>query len=450
METEQIKFNAFSQILFFIIFIAALAINKGVILGIYFVLCIWALLGPKQAIQALALNYIILLLNPAICRLPEAAGILRWLVLLLAGFRVLPTASARMFRCLTSLFAFFVVALALSWLTSPKFDISLLKASVFTFCVATVLTAFSSFTPEELEKVKKWFFCLTAAVIIVSLPTIMIPKIGYKINGRGFQGIFNQPEAFGTFMAPFAAYLAASLLLKKGSKSLWLWSFALTAILMIFLSKARTGMLAVILSIGITFIANILQARVASSDLSIIGFILKTSAIIVTLIVLFSVSPVVSKNLSNFLFKGEKIKETTIGNEFYASRGKGVVFYWNRFLESPLTGNGFGIDAGHVKDSQTATFMGIPISATTEKGFLPVAFLEEVGIIGLIFFTPFFLTLIKGAMKSFDLGLISMFFACLFVNIGEAVFFSPGQTGGFLWLVIGLCTAKGMATRHEY
>ena len=80
---------------------------------------------------------------------------------------------------------------------------------------------------------------------------------------------------------------------------------------------------------------------------------------------------------------------------------------------------------------------------------MPVAFLEEVGIFGLLFFSPFLIVLVKSALSVNDVGLIAMFFACLFVNIGEAVFFSPGQLGGYLWLLIGLSIAHGWIPSDE-
>jgi len=136
----------------------------------------------------------------------------------------------------------------------------------------------------------------------------------------------------------------------------------------------------------------------------------------------------------------------TVEDAFFKSRGGGIVFHWNRFLSKPLTGNGFGIDVVHGDEKKTTTFLGIPVSSSTEKGFLPVAFLEEVGIVGLITFLPFLFYILMGALRQRDLGLLSLFFGCLLVNIGEAVFFSPGQVGGYLWLLIGLSTAKGWQT----
>ena len=156
---------------------------------------------------------------------------------------------------------------------------------------------------------------------------------------------------------------------------------------------------------------------------------------------MIAMSATFSKTIEGFWLKDEET--ITVEEAFHRSRGAGIAYQWKRFLQKPLTGNGFGIDVAHGHEKNPRTFLGIPLSSPTEKGFMPVAFLEEVGIIGLISFIPLLLFLVMNAASQRDIGLISMFFACLFVNIGEAVFFSPGYIGGYFWLLIGLSTAAG-------
>ncbi len=100
--------------------------------------------------------------------------------------------------------------------------------------------------------------------------------------------------------------------------------------------------------------------------------------------------------------------------------------------------------------SGVKTFLGIPISASTEKGFIPTAVLEETGLIGTVFWLYFIFSLIRLALKSNDIRWIAMFFGCLFVNVGEAVFFSVGGIGLHLWLLIGLAIGvAGASTRDS-
>jgi hypothetical protein len=334
----------------------------------------------------------------------------------------------------------------LSWAESPNFLISFLKVSAFTFCAATVLAAFNSFDEVRLKELKAWFLCLSAAIILLSIPTLFIAKIGYSRNARGFQGIFNHPQVFGIFFAPITAYFAAEMLLSKNKRGLWLSVVSIILCVLIFSSQARTAMGAIFISLAFAFTLAFSYTRMEKSVLVPAGFFLKVASIASALVILIAVSPGINERVEKFLKKGQ---EMSVEESLYRSRGGGMAFHWNRFLQKPLTGNGFGVDVAHGIEKNPPMFLGIPISSSTEKGFLPAALLEEVGIFGLIVFIPFIWALVKGAYRTGDVGLMSLFFGCIFVNIGEAVFFSPGQLGGYLWLLIGLSTSAGWQPKHE-
>ena len=426
---------------FFVVILAGYAVCQELIYVGYAVLCIWALLGAKQAIQALSLNYIFLLLNPALYSPPpEALGILRWVILLVATLRIIPLLSMRMLRCLLPLSLFFLMVTALAWMSSPSFELSFLKIAIFTLFAATVLIAFDSLDEERLMELKVWFFALMIVVVVLSLPTLFMPKVGFNLNGRGFQGIFIHPQAFGIFLVPPAAYQAASLLFKKECNCVGLWFSAAVTIILIFLSGARTGMLAFLFSLAATWVIAIVSSRKGNFELKPFRSFVKIGVVAAALVSLIAVSPAFSDTMAKFWIKGGV-------NSFYLTRGKGIVSQWNHFLQHPLTGNGFGIDVGHENFKNPSTFLSVPVSAAGEKGFLPVAFLEEVGIVGLLSFALFFLVMFRGVFNARDIGLIGVFFACLLVNIGEDVFFSPGYIGGYMWLLIGLSTAKGWQSR---
>src|ERR1039457_3751889 len=215
MNIDQILTSNPIRILLFCLLLVFLAINQNIVSLVYAAICILALLGPKQAIQALAINYVMLPRNPVLYHLPGEVSWLRWIILLVAGLRVLPLISKCVLRILLYLFLFYLVVVGLAWMESPNFIISLLKITIFTSGVAVKLTAFSCLDKLELEDFKKWFFCLIAALLILSLPTLFISSIGFARNGRGFQGLLNHPQAFALLVVPIATYMVAELLLKK-------------------------------------------------------------------------------------------------------------------------------------------------------------------------------------------------------------------------------------------
>src|SRR5262249_33043058 len=90
---------------------------------------------------------------------------------------------------------------------------------------------------------------------------------------------------------------------------------------------------------------------------------------------------------------------------------------------------------------------GLPLSAPVEKGFLPTAVLEETGIFGAIFFALFLFSAMRLVVRRGDIVLAWIFFTCLFVNVGEMIFFSAGGLGLYIWLLMGWAAARRDAQR---
>jgi hypothetical protein len=428
----------------FTVFFLAMRIHGVVILGASIILCLWTLLGPRQAIKALALNYMILFLNHSIYHVPGETGVLRWLILFIAGLRVLPTVTPRAVRYIFPLVLFYLVVTGLSAIASPRFEVSFLKVTIFSWSAATVLAAYGSIGEKDRGQLATWFLSLALAAALVSLPTLVT---GAAYTGAGFKGIFTHPQTFGTFLAPAAGCLFARLLMREGPHARWQWAAGCLFLTLMFLSRARTGMLALFLGLGATLIFALFSSRREKMHLASAGSLLKTAAFITFIIALLGLSSVFSESVQQFWLKGEKGKD--LEEAFYHSRGAGMAWQWQHFLKQPLTGNGFGVDVARFNAKGTTTLFGIPVASSSEKGFLPVAVLEEIGLAGAAFFVPFFLFLISGALRQRDIGLIAMFFCTLLINIGEAVFFSVGFLGGYLWLLIGLCTATDRDVQSE-
>lgn len=400
-------------------------------------LCAWALLGVKQSIQALSLCVMVKFLNPALYTFPEETGALAWLVIFVAVVRLLPSVRTHHSWFLIPLLSFSAVVASLSIFVSPNPQISLLKLASFSVVVGAVLVGMTSASRNDIAAWQTWFLSLTISIILVSIPTFFIPSVGYHTNGRGFQGILNQPQALGTWLATACAWLVMGLFqIKRKGKVKLFGALSILAFLLIS-TKARTGAAAILLSVCATFMSTfIIRKRDSSLSRGRIVLI----AIVVGLFLAFTLffSPELSRGIKEFALKGQ---ETDIEKSFYSSRGGGIETQWANFLNKPLAGNGFGVyPSGHFP-SGVVTIFGIPISAATEKGFLPTAILEEVGVIGTGFFVWFLFSLIRRVTKNTDSRWINLFFACLFVNVGEAVLFSVGGIGLYFWLLIGLALA---------
>ena len=105
-----------------------------------------------------------------------------------------------------------------------------------------------------------------------------------------------------------------------------------------------------------------------------------------------------------------------------------------------MVGIGFGIESEPKQLMVTTTgALGLPTSASVEKGFLPSAVLEETGIIGAILVIVLFGALIRPLLRQMNPEIFAVAISCLLVNVGEMVFFSIGGPGIYFWVQVGLC-----------
>ena len=103
------------------------------------------------------------------------------------------------------------------------------------------------------------------------------------------------------------------------------------------------------------------------------------------------------------------------------------------FQRSPIIGSGFQV-AEYTRDQMKRT-RGLVISASVEKGVLPVMVLGETGILGEICFLFFLVAFFMICARRRFFVTITMFSVYLTTNMGEATFFSPGGGGGIMWMV---------------
>jgi hypothetical protein len=105
--------------------------------------------------------------------------------------------------------------------------------------------------------------------------------------------------------------------------------------------------------------------------------------------------------------------------------------------EHPLLGIGFGI-ASFPEDFvvERDTLLGLPVSATTEKGVLPVMVVEELGALGALAFVLWLWIILRKSATRGGLVALAVIWTALLLNIGEAMLFSPGGMGLLLMILI--------------
>ena len=395
-----------------------------------------ALIGPVQAVQALTVATLVAYGNPAIIKPPPMGGVLLRLVLLAAILRLVPTMRGSDLRLVWPVWLFSLAEALSSLQESPAVLISLMKVAELFCGVTAVLIAYNHVKPVQLAGLQRWLITLGLTVIGISGLTLLRPGIALGGDG-GLQGLLNQPQALGIFMAPFCAWAVTGVLLMRRRSTRLELLIALFVGALIVLSKARTAGFGAGVGVVIVMV-NRMMGRRRQGQARLGKPILVTCLACGVLAVLAATTGQVGKIFNDYAYKGSLGKAQNLDQAFYESRGGGAIGEWRDFLQKPLLGNGFGVYPDGRFPAGVVYFDGIPISAPIEKGFLPTAILQEGGALGGVLLTLVIGLLARRAWRNTDLRWRAMFVACLAINAGECVFMSPGGIGMFDWLLLSL------------
>lgn len=431
--------SVFNSGLFIAIVIAVQLVGPAGSVGVFLVLGLWALTNPLGAIQALTLSWVTTYLNPGIFEGSDVGLLLRWLVLGLAALRVSTELMSRPGRGLSRpiliLFVFSAFATAVSIARSYALEVSLLRVATFTVGAGTVLLCFQ-LTRSERPQLERWFLGLCVVLVLGALPLIG-HELGYVRNGRGFQGLLSHPQSYGAFLAPVAAW-GTALLMTGQTSHLKLWVLlTFAAWVSLFASEARTALLGSVggLIAGASLVlpgSAPVRQRLKRRLFRIRSMVL--ACITVAALVIFGTQ--LQSQLREFATKGQR--EVAVAEVFQRSRGALVAASWANFEKRPILGMGFGL-ASDPRELDPTSLPGIPVpvGASVEKGFLPTAVLEEVGLVGSALFLLLILSLIRPLTAAHNLGAAVLVMSALLVNLGEAIFFALGGIGLYMWLMVG-------------
>ncbi|HLS55019.1 MAG TPA: hypothetical protein VK052_03035 [Zeimonas sp.] len=423
-----------------------IATESTTIVG-YLMLAVYALLGRRQAIEALALSWLFGMFNPGIAAEATAASALRYVVLLSAATSVLVRSRAlrenlragRVTTMTLLLGLFFVVHAVLF---SPVVDVSVLKAVSWTLAMATLIAAWTGLNEEGRAALADRIFGGLTLLMIVSLPLLTLP-VGYLRNGTGFQGVLNHPQAFGPAMALLGAWAAGRMLGERRPP----WSLVLVVgacLVLVILSEARTAGFALVLAMAI---AVVTVSRLSGRPMRAIlpGLKSRRVAFIAALAASGAIvsAAQLERVVTDFIAKSGRAEVGSALEAYERSRGGKMEEMWANIQQKPFQGIGFGV-ASDPRDMDVPRdpVLGLPTSAPIEKGVLPLAVLEEVGLIGFLMVAAWVLILLRrsaqGGIVPFAVALTA-----LLLNLGEANLFSPGGMGLLSLVLIGWAFASG-------
>ena len=403
---------------------------------ILIVAALHALRGPRQTVEALFVLALIIMINKTL--VPVDISVLRWVVLFAAAGRTLwdsvllglPIPKA--FWWLTTL----VATLVLFAVTASRLPtVSLFKSLSFYMGAGTALVALHR-TRRLADYWRSLLLTLSVFVILGSIPLYFFKEYGFARNGVGFQGLLTHPQTYGPITAVLTAYVTGLVVFER--KRSWILRVTMIAGWVgVYYSQSRTGMLALVLSGVLVVGMAMLRPRTWLPRLRQ-AMTLPTLAAGGLALVMFGVlyGPRLSEGLVSFLLKDEAAQD--VASALEESRGGLIERSMANFRAAPFTGIGLGVPSDLSKSVIEYGPLGIPISASVEKGFQPAAVLEETGIVGAALLVLFLIVLLAPVFLRGSMALVWMVLAVLLINMGEATLFAIGGNGLFVWLIFSL------------
>ena len=415
----------------------------------YFTLIVWACTSTEGALKALCVSYFALVANQAIVPKNLAFGPGRLILLFVVFGRILYDAWRTGYPLLrrphtTSMFIFSAVCVVLAAINQYFFVISVLKVVSFTVGAASCLLA-ADMLRRSPSDMTCWFYSiifLTVAIGVATIPLgISMNMFSLKNTGVSF---FNGPFWHSQTLGPIAAMMliyVACVYLFTPYRCRWL-SLPLAVVLLYFLyrSGSRTALVAMLLGAGVLLVAGFLmhsrrgqKLRMNLSRSSLVGLMVG-SIVLAVFADVFTGGSLLSKARS-FIVKyegGAAYGESGLSSEeLMSTRQAQIDSMIHTFKQTPITGISFGTSLDPIF-AANATYLTAP----TEKGFLPLAVLEETGIIGAFFFAIFLFCMVRYLIAERSLPALGVFATFLGANMGEMMFFSFGGQGGFMWLIV--------------
>lgn len=434
------KLKPFQVAILFLLILVGLLVPSGKSI-VALALLPLALMDRNKAIFVLIALFLVRMSNPAISGSDPLISTTAWMTSFAASTRLWIDFSVRreyrFSRQMVMLFIFILVAFIVSIFgMSPT--ISTLKIVAFYYIAGAAFVGITSPIPSK-STALSWLYAAWVSVMISSILILPFPQLGYFRDGQGFQGSLNHPQLLGIFMAPMVAWLLSDLL-RKRRLSFSSVAMLVVVISLLFLTKARTGIVSIIMAVLILCIY-----RIGDIKFFLKNFIRKKKFLLFLFLIILT-SPILHNqfraDIEDFIFKSAASNE--LSSVFEESRGFIIKQALINIKSNPIAGIGFGVSKSesHAFNVEIDSISGLPIGAPTEKANLIIAVLEETGVIGLIAFAAFFLPFMRIIGSSGNISLALAAFTSICTNISEMTFFSMGGSGVYTWIICAIAIAQ--------
>ena len=254
-----------------------------------------------------------------------------------------------------------------------------------------------------------------------------------------FCGITNQSQALAPLSACSFAFTACDMLFVERKFRIPHVALLTVALPVLYMTRSRLGLLALVAAMVIIVFYTARQMQMRADVRARLG-----QGVFLFLIFTFSlaiVSQINSGAMSEWLRKTSDARydKRSLAEALTSSRMGLIDESMRDFKRNPMIGMGFQV-AEYTRHRTRGR--GLVISASIEKGVLPVMVLGETGILGTFFFFLFLGSFYYTCSRRKYYITMTLFSVFLVTNMGEASFFSPGGGGGFGWMQ---CVVGGFA-----
>lgn len=310
--------------------------------------------------------------------------------------------------------------------------------------------------PSDVMTMRKFMIVVTSFIVWGSLALLVFyPSAAYLTSLRNviaqegaavaeavlrestglklFAGMTNQSQCLAVVLPCSLAWLACDMFfIEKRLSKFHVWTI-LAGLPLIYLTRSRSAFLSSVVGVILVYFYCLQKVNIRQHIRARLRSAMFFAMFLV--VVAAGVMEVRNQSITKWLRKREDLSTDTrgFGEAFTSSRQGLVDASMKDFYRNPLFGSGF-----QVSEEMQYIFKnhdGLILSASIEKGVLPVMILGETGILGavtfLIFLVSFYATCVQ--KKYYCCATLHTIF--LASNMAEATYFSPGGIGGYVWVL---------------
>ncbi len=315
--------------------------------------------------------------------------------------------------------------------------------------------------PDAMRVVRAGLLAFSILLVYGSLLTLPFPSIAYytslnaavreygigyvdhmyssgSMDGKSlFSGITMQSQFLAPTLTIVGSWLLLDLFFIENGKSRLHFALLAPLPIMLYMTRSRIGFLSMVVAISLMLFYCFPKMHV-SHRLRAMAISFLTCIVVIIVIASFFVEAN-GNYVSKWIRKTDDVKQDNrVLTEAFTSSRQGLINGCMRdFQKNRLLGKGFQVIEEHRQLYAEGKIT--LLSASIEKGVLPVMILGETGILGEFFFFVFLLLFFSACALRGYYASSTMFAVFLATNMAEATFFSPGGGGGFMWMacVIG-------------